>query len=81
MKVMKEFNVTAIIWQEDNVYVSKCPELEVASAGDTPLEALENLKEAVELYLENAKALGILDDFAPSLTSPAKFTSTIGVTA
>ncbi len=81
MKVMKEFNVTAIIWQEDNVYVSKCPELEVASAGDTPQEALENLKEAVELYLENAKALGILNDFAPSLTSPAKFTSTIGVTA
>ena len=24
---MKEFNVTAVIWQEDEVYVSKCPEL------------------------------------------------------
>ncbi|HEY9206732.1 MAG TPA: hypothetical protein VIO58_12525 [Candidatus Methanoperedens sp.] len=43
------------------------PELEVASAGDTPQEALENLKEAVELYLENAKALGILNDFATSV--------------
>jgi predicted RNase H-like HicB family nuclease len=41
--------------------------LEVASAGDTPEEALANLKEAVELYLENAKALGILNDFAASL--------------
>jgi len=40
-KIMKKFNVTAIIWQEDDVYVSKCPELEVASAGDTPQEALE----------------------------------------
>ena len=78
---MKEFNVTAIIWQEDDAYVSKCPELEVASAGDTPQEALENLKEAVELYLENAKALGILNDFAPSLLSPTKFTSTVGVKA
>jgi len=77
---MKEFNVTAIIWQEDDVYVSKCSELEVASVGDTPQEALENLKEAVELYLENAKALGILNDFAASLQSPSKFTSTIGVT-
>jgi len=60
---MKEFNVTAVIWQEDEVYVSKCPELEVASAGDTPQETLENLKEAVDLYIENAKILGIMDDF------------------
>ena len=79
MKRMEKFNVTAIIWQEDDVYVSKCPELEVASAGDTPEEALLNLKEAVELYLENAKALGILNDFAASLHSQNKFTSTIGV--
>jgi predicted RNase H-like HicB family nuclease len=79
MKIMKNFNVTAIIWQEDDVDVSKCTELEVASVGDTPQEALENLKEAVELYLENAKALGILNDFAASLQSPNKFTSTIGV--
>jgi predicted RNase H-like HicB family nuclease len=75
MKSMEKLNVTAIIWQEDDVYVSKCPELEVASAGDTPEEALENLKEAVKLYLENAKALGILNDFAASLHSPNKFTS------
>ena len=76
---MKEFNVTAVIWQEDEAYVSKCPELEVASAGDTPQEALENLKEAVELYIENAKILGILDDFTASIESSNKFTSNIGV--
>lgn len=60
MKSMEKFNVTAIIWQEDDVYVSKCPELEVASVGYTPEEALLNLKEAVELYLENAKALALM---------------------
>jgi predicted RNase H-like HicB family nuclease len=76
---MEEFNVTAVIWQEDDVYVSKCPELEIASAGDTPQEALENLKEAVELYIENAKILGILDDFTASMQSSNKFTSNIGV--
>jgi len=76
---MKEFNVTAVIWQEDDVYVSKCPELEVASAGDTPQEALENLKEAVELYIENAKILGILDDFTASIQASNKFTSNIDV--
>ena len=61
---MEKSNVSAIIWQEDDVYVSKSPELEVASAGDTQEEALENLKEAIELYLENAKAMGISNDFA-----------------
>jgi predicted RNase H-like HicB family nuclease len=76
---MREFNVTAVIWQEDDVYVSKCPELEVASVGDTPQEALENLKEAVELYIENAQALNILDDFTASLQSSNKFTSNIEV--
>ena len=76
---MKEFNVTAVIWQEDEVYVSKCPELEVASVGDTPQEALENLKEAVELYIENAKILGILEDFTASIESSNKFTSNICV--
>ncbi|MCD4765157.1 MAG: type II toxin-antitoxin system HicB family antitoxin [Methanosarcinales archaeon] len=76
---MKEFNVTAVIWQEDEVYVSKCPKLEVASAGDTPQEAFENLKEAVELYIENAKTLGILEHFTASIESSNKFTSNIGV--
>ncbi len=76
---MKEFNVTAVIWQEDEVYVSKCPELEVTSAGDTPQEALENLKEAVELYIENAKTLGFFEDFTDSIESSNKFTSNIGV--
>lgn len=80
MRNMRTFNVTAVIWQEDDAYVSKCPELEVASAGDTPQEALDNLKEAVELYLENARAVGIMDDFTASLESLNRFTSNLGVT-
>ena len=57
--------ITPLIWKEDDVYISKCPKLEVASAGDSPQEALENLKEAVELYVVNAKALGIHDNNVP----------------
>lgn len=64
---MGEFNVTAVIWQEYDINFLKCPELEVASVGDKTQEALENLKEAVELYVENAKSLGILDDFTVSI--------------
>ncbi len=78
---MRKFNLTAVIWQEDDIYVSKCPELEVSSAGDTPKEALENLKEAVELYLENAEKLGMMEDIYPSMIATNKFTSNLEVLA
>ena len=59
---MKTLDYTMIVWKETKAYVSKCPEIGVASAGDTISEAVENLKEAVELYLENAKVLGLVED-------------------
>ena len=71
--------LAAIIWEEDGVYVSKSPETGIASCGDTPEEALSNLKEA-ELYLENAKELGMIEDLNAALTSTHKFTSMIEVT-
>ena len=74
---MARTQLTAVIWEEEGVFVSKCPELEVASAGDTPQEALANLKEAIDLWLANAKELGILDDFSLILASSLKFTSSI----
>ena len=47
-------NFTAIIEKEDNMYVSLCPELDIASQGISIEEARENLKEAIELFLESA---------------------------
>ena len=55
--------------------MSKCPELGVASCGDTIEEATNNLKEAVELYVENAKELNLLEDIEDSLTTKEKFTA------
>jgi len=46
--------VTAIIEREGDGYVALCPELDVASQGDTIHEARANLAEAVELFLESA---------------------------
>ncbi|WP_198139214.1 type II toxin-antitoxin system HicB family antitoxin [Crocosphaera chwakensis] len=43
---------TAIIYWEEDVYVAECPEVGTASQGDSIEEALANLKEATELYLE-----------------------------
>lgn len=45
---------TAIVEREGDGYVSLCPELDVASQGKTVEDAVANLKEAVELFLEYA---------------------------
>ena len=46
--------LTAIIEREKDGYVSLCPELDIASQGDTVEEARENLREAIELFFETA---------------------------
>ena len=43
---------TAIIQKEEEMYVAKCPEIGTVSQGVTVEEAISNLKEATELYLE-----------------------------
>ena len=72
---MKAFDYTAVVWKESEGYVSKCSELGVASCGDSFDEAVRNLREAVDLYLENAKELGIIDDLEESLSSKEKYTA------
>jgi len=47
-------NFTAIIEKEDNMYVASCPELDIASQGNSVELARQNLKEAIELFLESA---------------------------
>ena len=45
---------TALVQREGNGWVALCPELDVASQGDTIEEARANLQEAVELFMETA---------------------------
>jgi predicted RNase H-like HicB family nuclease len=47
---------TAIIEREGDGYVSLCPELDIASQGDSIEEARTNLSEALSLFLETAPA-------------------------
>ncbi len=49
-----EFTFTGIIYKDGESYTSLCPELDVASQGDTKEEAESALLEAVTLYLETA---------------------------
>ena len=43
---------TAVLHREEDMYVAECPEVGTASQGKTIDEAVSNLKEATELYLE-----------------------------
>lgn len=51
--------LTAIIEREGDGYVSLCPELDIASQGDTIEEARKNLQEALELFFETASPMEI----------------------
>ena len=48
--------LTAIVEREGDGYVAHCPELDVASQGDSVAEARNNLEEALALFFETAFA-------------------------
>ncbi|HUI30126.1 MAG TPA: type II toxin-antitoxin system HicB family antitoxin [Candidatus Acidoferrales bacterium] len=43
---------SAVLHREEDMYVAECPEVGTVSQGSTVEEAVSNLKEATELYLE-----------------------------
>ena len=49
---MAKMTFAAVLHKEGDWYVAQCPEVGTASQGQTLEEALANLKEATELYLE-----------------------------
>ena len=51
-KSMTTKTLTAVLHKEDDMYVAECPEIGTVSQGYTIEEALANLREATELYLE-----------------------------
>ena len=54
-------HMSVLIEREGDGYVSLCPELDIASQGDTVEEAKENLREALELFFETASQREIGD--------------------
>jgi predicted RNase H-like HicB family nuclease len=54
--LVKILHLTAVIRKENPMYVSWCPELNIASQGQTIDEAISNLKEALELYITDPDA-------------------------
>ena len=58
--------LTAVIQKEEDMYIAKCPEVGTVSQGESIEEAVENLKEATELYLEE---FPLKDNHHPILTT------------
>ena len=58
--------LTAVVHKEDELYVAECPEVGTASQGKTIEEAVKNLQEATELYLEE---FPIKQTYRPFLTT------------
>jgi len=48
-RVMKQ-SFTASVWQEGEWYIAQCIDVDVASQGATEDEALDNLRDALELH-------------------------------
>jgi len=57
---MKKLIFTGGVWKEGNMYTSYCPELDLASCGETIEQAKKNLLEVVEIFIEETSKLGTL---------------------
>jgi len=47
---------SAVLWKEDRLQIAWSPELDITSQGKSVEDALNNLREAIELYLEDEDA-------------------------
>jgi len=53
----EKLTFSGIVWREEDLYIAWCPDLDIASQGKSVEEALDNLKEAIELYFEDEDAV------------------------
>lgn len=51
---MKTLELKNVLWKEGKHYVAQCLNVDVSSFGKTKAEAVKNLKEALDLYFEDA---------------------------
>ncbi len=63
----RQIILTVVVKQENEGYSVICPELNVASQGETFEESISNIKEALELYIESAEQIGIIDEVLEQL--------------
>ncbi|WP_066119531.1 type II toxin-antitoxin system HicB family antitoxin [Geminocystis sp. NIES-3709] len=67
---MNKKTLTVILHKEDKMYIAECVEVGTVDQGETIEEAIENLREATRLYLEEC----------PSLETQPRLVTTMEVT-
>jgi predicted RNase H-like HicB family nuclease len=58
-----ELRITIEIWQKGKWFISKCPELDFISQGETSEEAKKNLLEVIQIQFEEMEETGTLDEY------------------
>ena len=58
-----KIRLTEEIWKEGNMYISYCPELDIASCGEDVQQAKKNLMEAISINIEETKKMGTFEQF------------------
>ncbi|OHB10860.1 MAG: hypothetical protein A3H60_01890 [Candidatus Zambryskibacteria bacterium RIFCSPLOWO2_02_FULL_44_12b] len=64
---MKKLTLKTVIWKEGKYYVAQCLNVDISSFGKTRVEAMRNIREALELYFEDGKTKRIPKVLSPSL--------------
>lgn len=59
---------SSVVNREGKWYVASCPELGISSQGRTVEDSLDNLREAIELYLEDEDAVVPRSNYRPLVT-------------
>ena len=57
-----KIKVTEEVWKEGNMYVSYCPELDMAACGKTIEESKKNLKEVISINFVECQKMGTLNE-------------------
>ncbi len=57
----------SVVWKEGKYFVAQCLNIEVSSFGETKEEALKNLNEAIELYMEDASFDNLTEIESPEI--------------
>jgi len=58
-----KIRMTEEIWREGNMYVSYCPEMDIASCGEDVNQAKRNLLETILINIEETKNMGTFEQF------------------
>ncbi|GET36950.1 type II toxin-antitoxin system HicB family antitoxin [Microseira wollei] len=68
----KRIEVRIEIFQEGELYVGLCPDLDVSSFGETPEEAKQSVQEALEAFFEECETMGTLVEVLQAANIPAR---------